>query len=193
MNGWEVLSDTGYQPISMIGKTIEYDVWYLRTTSFELHCADDHIVFLEDGTEIFVKDLRIGQKIKTVNGSEAVLVIYSENRQEAMYDVQVDSESHSYLSNCILSHNTTVTVCYLLYYIIFNGDKNVALLANKGSMAREILSRIQTAFIHLPKWMQVGVEEWNKGSIKLENGSKVIAAATSSDSVRRTILLPCVS
>lgn len=176
----------------MIGKTIEYDVWYLRTPSFELHCADDHIVFLEDGTEIFVKDLRIGQKIKTVNGSEPVLVVYSENRQEAMYDVQVESESHSYLSNCILSHNTTVTVCYLLYYLIFNADKNVALLANKGSMAREILSRIQTAFIHLPKWMQVGVEEWNKGSIKLENGSKVIAAATSSDSVRRTILLPCV-
>ena len=155
MNGWEVLSDTGYQPISMIGKTIEYDVWYLRTPSFELRCADDHIVFLEDGTEIFVKNLTVGQNIKTANGSEPVLLLYSENKQESMYDVQVESESHSYLSNYILSHNTTVTVCFILWYILTNADKNIALLANKGSMAREILSRIQTAYIHLPKWLQI--------------------------------------
>ena len=63
---------------------------------------------------------------------------------------------------------STVTCAFILWYIIFNESKNVGLLANKGETAREILGKIQLAYQHLPKWMQQGVLEWNKGSFVLE-------------------------
>lgn len=79
---------------------------------------------------------------------------------------------------------TTTAAVIILHYIIFNDTKRVALLANKGDAAREILERIKIAYEALPKWLQHGVKEWNKGSISLENGSSVIAAATSSSAIR---------
>lgn len=79
---------------------------------------------------------------------------------------------------------TSVAAAIILHYILFNEHKTVALLANKGDAAREILDRIKLAFESLPDWLQQGVVEWNKGSIELENGSKVLAAATSSSAIR---------
>jgi hypothetical protein len=79
---------------------------------------------------------------------------------------------------------STTTCAFILWYIIFHPEKTVALLANKGDTAREILSRIQLAYQHLPKWLQQGVVEWNKGSFVLENQSRVIATATSSNNIR---------
>lgn len=79
---------------------------------------------------------------------------------------------------------TTTAVCVILHYILFNDHKMVALLANKGDAAREILDRIKTAYEALPKWLQQGVVEWNKGSVEFENGCKIIAAATSSSAIR---------
>ena len=63
---------------------------------------------------------------------------------------------------------------------------NVAILANKSSTARDLLGRLQLAYEHLPKWMQQGVINWNKGSLELENGSKIVAASTSSSAVRES-------
>lgn len=79
---------------------------------------------------------------------------------------------------------TSCVVAWLLHYILFNKNVNVAILANKGSTAREILGRLQLAYEWLPKWLQQGATVWNKGNIELANGSKVLSAATSSDAVR---------
>lgn len=79
---------------------------------------------------------------------------------------------------------TITTAAYFLWVVLFNTDKNVAILANKAAMAREILSRIQFAYENLPFWMQQGVIEWNKGSIKLDNNSKIFTAATSPNAIR---------
>lgn len=79
---------------------------------------------------------------------------------------------------------TTTAVVIILHYILFNDHKTVGLLANKGDAAREILDRIKIAFEALPKWIQQGVVEWNKGSVEFENGSKILAAATSSSAIR---------
>jgi hypothetical protein len=79
----------------------------------------------------------------------------------------------------------TLTMCaYLLWNVLFNQDINVAVLANKKTIAYEILERIKNAYQYIPKWLQQGVKEWNKGSIVLENGSRIIASATSSSAVR---------
>jgi len=82
------------------------------------------------------------------------------------------------------SGKTTTAVAIILHYILFNEYKTAAILANKGDAAREVLSRIQLAYEALPKWLQQGVLEWNKGSIELENGCKVYAGTTSSSAIR---------
>jgi hypothetical protein len=79
---------------------------------------------------------------------------------------------------------STTVVSYILHYILFNKEVNVGILANKEKIARDLLSKIKTAYENLPKWLQQGVGEWNKGSIILENGSRVIAAATSASAIR---------
>ena len=79
---------------------------------------------------------------------------------------------------------STTCVSYLLHYIVFNDNVNVAILANKASTARDLLGRLQLAYENLPKWMQQGILVYNKGSMELENGSKIIAASTSASAVR---------
>ena len=82
------------------------------------------------------------------------------------------------------SGKTTTLVAYILHYVLFNNNINVAILANKAATARDILARLQLAYEHLPKWLQQGVLSWNKGSLELENGSRIVASATSSSAVR---------
>jgi len=79
---------------------------------------------------------------------------------------------------------STTVVSYLLHYALFNDNVKIAILANKAETARELLSRLQLAYENIPKWMQMGIVAWNRGSMELENGSKIIAASTSSASVR---------
>ena len=79
---------------------------------------------------------------------------------------------------------STTVVSFLLHYAIFNDSVNIGILANKASTARELLSRLQIAYENLPKWMQQGILSWNKGSLELENGSKILAASTSASAVR---------
>jgi len=79
---------------------------------------------------------------------------------------------------------STTCVSYLLHYAVFNDNVNIAILANKASTAKDLLGRLQLAYENLPKWMQQGILSWNKQSLELENGSKIIAASTSASAVR---------
>ena len=79
---------------------------------------------------------------------------------------------------------STTCVAFLLHYAVFNDSVNIGILANKAATARELLGRLQTAYENLPKWMQQGILSWNKGSMELENGSKILAASTSASAVR---------
>ena len=79
---------------------------------------------------------------------------------------------------------STTSIAYILHLVLFTDQQNVAILANKGALARDLLGKLQLAYEYLPKWLQQGVVTWNKGNIELENGSKVLAAATSSSAIR---------
>ena len=79
---------------------------------------------------------------------------------------------------------STTSVSYLLHYAVFNDNVNIGILANKAATARDLLGRLQTAYENLPKWMQQGIISWNKGSLELENGSKILASSTSASAVR---------
>jgi len=79
---------------------------------------------------------------------------------------------------------TTTTVAYMLWMSLFHNEQNIAILANKGQNARDILGKYQLAYENLPDWLQQGVDTWNKGTVVLENKSKIIASSTSSSAIR---------
>ena len=79
---------------------------------------------------------------------------------------------------------TTTTIAYLLWVVLFQDSQNIAILANRGQTARDILAKLQLAYENLPQWLQQGVVTWNKGYIELENGSKITASSTSSSAAR---------
>ena len=107
-----------------------------------------------------------------------------------MYDFQekMVSKFHDYRFNIAKlprqSGKSTIVTSYLLWYVLFNANVNVAILANKAATAREMLQRLQLSYENLPKWLQQGILGWNKGSLELENGSKILAASTSASAVR---------
>ena len=107
-----------------------------------------------------------------------------------MYNFQkemVDTFHNNRFTICKLprqSGKSTTIVAYLLHYVLFNENVNVAILANKSSTARDILGRLQLGYEHLPKWLQQGVISWNKGSLEIENGSSILAASTSGSAIR---------
>lgn len=82
------------------------------------------------------------------------------------------------------SGKTQGVVGYLLWYALFNQHKTVAILANRADQARKILGRIQLSYERLPKFLQQGVLEWNKGSIFLENGTSIMSDSTSGSAAR---------
>jgi hypothetical protein len=135
-----------------------------------IKCSQDPVYF----TETYMKIINIDRGLvsfKLYGYQKEMLKSMQENRFNIIATARQAGKS-------------TVTCAFVLWYIIFHGEKTVALLANKGETAREILGRIQLAYQHLPRWLQQGVKEWNKGSMELENNSRVIAAATSSDAIR---------
>ena len=107
-----------------------------------------------------------------------------------MYDFQVDmvKSFHENRFNIAKlprqSGKSTIVTAYLLWYVLFNQNVNVAILANKAATAREMLGRLQLSYENLPKWLQQGILQWNRGSLELENGSKILAASTSASAVR---------
>jgi hypothetical protein len=133
-------------------------------------CSEDPVYF----TETYMKIINVDKGLvnfKLYDYQKKMLRSMQENRFNIIATARQAGKS-------------TTTCAFILWYIIFNAEKTVALLANKGDTAREILGRVQLAYQHLPKWLQQGVKEWNKGSFVLENDSRVIAAATSSDAIR---------
>jgi len=135
-----------------------------------LKCSQDVVYF----TEKYMKIINVDKGLINFN-----LYDYQKNMLQSMSD-----NRYTIIATARQAGKSTTTCAFILWYIIFHSEKTVALLANKGDTAREILGRVQLAYQHLPKWLQQGVVEWNKGSFELENQSRVIAGATSADAIR---------
>lgn len=183
---WEIETDTGFVDLQSIHKTIEYDVWFLETESGKkLLCADTHIVFDDNMNEVFVCDLVANDSlIQTKSGVEKVTCVHKKELIENMFDVTVDSKNHRLYTNDILSHNTITTAAYLLWFVLFNAEKTVAILAHKAPVARAILGRIMKAYENIPFFLQPGCRTLNKGLVELGNGSNLVAEATTGDGIR---------
>ena len=127
LSNLEIETDSGWQPISSIHKTVPYTVWKIETASgLSLDCADTHILFDKNFNEIFTKDLVENQtEIITKNGSDLVTKIYKTDTEENMFDLTVDHPDHRFYTNGILSHNTTIinALSYGLYGIALTNIK----------------------------------------------------------------------
>ena len=85
---------------------------------------------------------------------------------------------------CRQSGKSISACAYLLWFALFNPEKTVAVLANKGATAREMLSRITLMLENIPFFLQPGNKALNKGSLEFSNNSRIIASATSGSSIR---------
>lgn len=107
VSDYDILTDDGYKPIYAIGKTIPYEVWILKTTNHDLHCADKHLVFDENMLTKYVCDINIGDKIQTESGLEIVTSVVNTMKEEHMYDLELNYDTdRRYYTNGILSHNS---------------------------------------------------------------------------------------
>jgi hypothetical protein len=175
----KVKTDSGFQPISHIHITQPYDHYKLKTKDFSLDCADNHIVFLGDFTQIFVKELKSGDKIWTESGLQEVEFIKKLGFTTSMFDVTVDHPDHRFYTNGILSHNTINAAITILHYLTFNNDKNAMIVANIAATTIEIVDKIKSIYSLLPFFLKVGIKNWNQRSIIFENGCRIKTAARS--------------
>lgn len=177
--GVSIKTDTGYHPITEIHLTQPYENYLLKTKDFKLNCADNHIVFNENMEEVFVKDLKIGDKIQTENGIQIVLQVRNERWKASMFDVTVDSDDCRFYSSGILSHNTVNSAIFILHSLLFQNDKNAMVVANQRGTTVEILDKIKGIYQLLPFFLKPGVKVWNQGSIVFDNGCRIKTAARS--------------
>ena len=121
--------------------------------------------------------------VKVVSLDEGLIPFGLYDYQEELVDI-IHNNRFAIAKLPRQSGKSTTIVSYILHYVLFNQSMNVAILANKQATAREILHRLKLAYEYLPLWLQQGIIEWNKGSIQLENGSKILASSTSASAVR---------
>ena len=133
-------------------------------------CSEDPVYFIDNYCYIVTLDHGL-QPFKLYDCQKKKLKVIHENRKVILMEGRQQGK-------------TTTAAAYILWYTIFQEAKSVAILANKSSTAREIMSRYQLMYENLPMWMQQGVKTWNKGDVELENGSKVFTSATTASGIR---------
>tara|TARA_Y100000768_G_scaffold367990_1_gene331553 strand:- start:1462 stop:3177 length:1716 start_codon:yes stop_codon:yes gene_type:complete len=164
------MADTAYKANPLLkqrGVEIAYSKEQIKEV---MKCASDPEYFLE-------------HYIKVISLDEGIIPFIPYPFQREL----VDSFHNNRFTICKLPRQSgkSVTVtAYLIHQAIFRDNINIAILANKRETAFELMAKLQTSYENLPKWMQQGILAWNKGSIELENGSRITASSTSSSAVR---------
>lgn len=128
----------------------------------------------------------IERYVKIVNLDQGLISIKLYPKQKEMIDLVHKNQKTIIKAARQVGKTTTLGVGYILWYVLFNADKKVGILANKEDTAQEILNRLRVAYCNLPLWIQQGVADggWNKTTIELENGSSVMSSSTSSAAIR---------
>ena len=161
------IRDRGNPNLKKANTAVEFTEEQIREF---LKCKDDPLYFANTYVQIVTLDKGL-MPFTPYDFQEKLISNFHENR----------------FNICKMPRQTgksTTVISYLLHYLLFNDSVNIGILANKAATARELLGRLQTAYENVPKWMQQGVLSWNRGSLELENGSKILAASTSASAVR---------
>ena len=103
--------------------------------------------------------------------------------QEELVDVYHNHRN----SVALISRQMGKSTCaagYLLWYAMFVPDQTILIAAHKYSGAQEIMQRIRFAYETLPDYLRAGATSYNKGSLEFDNGSRIIAQATTDNTGR---------
>lgn len=152
------------------GQSIPLERWMLEEYA---KCKEDILYFADNY-----------YTVKNVDGGNVLFKPRDYQRKilKALFDPP-DDRRHLILLAPRQTGKTTVIGCYIAHHVLFNNDKECALLSFKEAGAIEILDRIKLGIEGLPLWMQSGILEWNKKTISFETGSKIFAAGTSKHSI----------
>ena len=121
--------------------------------------------------------------VKIISLDEGLVPFKLYDYQEELID-HFDENRFSVVLACRQSGKSITTCAFLLWYLLFQPEQTIAILANKGSIAREMLARITTMLEHIPFFLQPGTKVLNRGSIEFENDSRIVASATGANSIR---------
>ena len=172
----------GYKNVTNLYRTKPYQVYKLiLENNISLYAADNHLVYTNLGWK-YVKELNNEIFVNTKDGSIKVKKVVKTKEKQYLCDLSIDSKSHSFYTNNILSHNTTTVIAYFVWLMLFHIDRNIVITANKERTTKEILSKSMEVFKRLPYFLKPGIEESSKTSLRLENGSSLRAVATTGDS-----------
>ena len=144
--------------------------WTKEQIAEYVKCSEDPIYFIEKYCKIVTLDFGL-QPFKLYDCQKRKVDFIMNNRRCILMEGRQQGKT------------VTAAAC-IVHYSIFQDSKTVAIMANKSTAAREVLSRYQIMYENLPLWMQQGVKTWNKGDVELENGSKIFTSATSISGIR---------
>lgn len=179
----QVLSDSGLVKAYKYLETQPYDVWFLELENgYSIDCADNHILFDENLNEVMVRDLSVSDLVMTNTGISAVTYIENTGIPVSMVDLSIDHPDHRYYTNNILSHNSITSSIILVWYLLFNHDKNAMILANVGDTAEELMDKIKSIIKGLPFFLKPGMIVNNVMSMRFDNGCRVLAKTTTKTS-----------
>ena len=133
-------------------------------------CMDDPIYFAE-------------RYVKVISLDQGLVDFKLYPYQQDMFK-QFNEHRFNVVLACRQSGKSISACAYLLWFALFKPEKTVAILANKGATAREMLSRITLMLENIPFFLQPGCKALNKGSLEFSNNSRIFAAATSVSSIR---------
>lgn len=169
-------------------RTVPYVTWELVTKTKTLIAADKHRVINDQHEAVYVEDLVAGDRICTDNGYEEVVSCRNLGIKTHMFCLEIIAApkalAHLYITNGIVSHNTTTASCFLLWKAMFCDDTKILIAANKLRSALEVMGRVKYAYEECPDYIKAGVKKFNEGTIEFDNGSKIEAIATTPDAAR---------
>lgn len=179
---FEVYTDTGYKKVSEINFTKPFKNLKIETENGKkLIGSGGHIIVREGYIYDIMSNLKVGDKIITIDGLEKIKKIKKSFIKSNMIDLSVESNDNLYYTNDILSHNTISTSIYILWYVMFSDDKGVMIVANKKDTTVEILDKIKNIYKHLPFYLKKGVTNWAQSKVSFDNGCRIQTQARSKE------------
>lgn len=170
--------ENGYLGNSNVKKDGVDESFTAESLAEYIKCSEDAIYFIKTYCKVIHLDKGL-TNFELYDFQERMIEHISDNRMSVLCLGRQQGKS-------------VTSVAWLLWFILFQGNKQVGILANKGAIAREMLSRLTLMLESIPFFLQPGCKELNKGSIKFSNNSKIVAAATSGPSIRG-LSLNCIT
>jgi hypothetical protein len=128
-----------------------------------VRCAIDIHYFVEKYCKVKREDGSIGN-------------IFLRDYQKEILDNFVNSRFNILMASRQVGKTVSSSI-FMLHKILFDNDKNIMIVANKGDTAVEIVDKIKSIYSLLPFFLKPGIKTWNQKSLTFENGCRIKTSA----------------